>query len=95
MLRGDGINNVYSLIAALVESFSAHVSFRVSIGKAAGVILDDIVRAVKTQSGKHDVIDPRLLFEIGQVSGFAHGAIKKKNVSIVAEPGRNYFTTDA
>ena len=29
------------------------------------------------------------------MGGFAHGVIKKENVSIVAEPGRSYFTTDA
>ena len=65
MLRGDGINNIYSLVAALVEPFNAHVSLRVNIGKAAGVILNDIARAAKTQGGKYDVIDLRLLFEIG------------------------------
>ena len=64
MLRGDGISNIYNLIAAFVESFNAYVSFRVSIGKAAGVILNDIAKAVKTQGGKYDVIDLRFLFEI-------------------------------
>ena len=65
MLREDGISNIYNLIAALVEPFSAYVSLRVSIGKAAGVILNDIAGAVKTQGGKYDVIDLRLLFKIG------------------------------
>ena len=58
------------------------------------MILNDIAKVAKTQGGKHDVIDPRLLFKIGQVGSFAHGAVKKKNVNIVTEPGRSYSTAD-